>query len=113
MTGNLLLCQTIPNEFKEFHKRKILVDSGKDWHRNSIFGPSRIINSTSKTDSLVINSRFGVLAFTKARAFYGFGHFTYKNNFHITLKIISMDICILEWLIILTYLNGILVSQEI
>ena len=82
MTGNLLLCQTIPNEFKEFHKRKILVDSGKDWHRNSIFGPSRIINSTSKTDSLVINSRFGVLAFTKARAFYGFGHFTYKNNFH-------------------------------
>ena len=79
---NFLLCQTIPNEFKEFHKRKLLIDSGKNWDQNSIFGPPRIINSKSKSDSLIINSRFGIQAFNKARALYGYGHFTYKNNFH-------------------------------
>ena len=79
---NLLLCQTIPNEFKEFHKRKILIDSGKNWYQNSTFGPPRVINSKIKTDSLIINSRFGLQAYSKARSFYGFGHFTYKNNFH-------------------------------
>ena len=82
MACNLLLCQTIPNEFKEFHIRKLLIDSGKNWDQNSIFGPPRLINSKNKTDSLIINSRFGLQAFTKARALYGFGHFTYKNNFH-------------------------------
>ena len=79
---NILLCQTIPNEFKEYHKRSLLISSGKNWHQNSTFGPLRIINSKSKTDSLEINSRFGLQAFTKARALYGFGHFTFKNNFH-------------------------------
>ncbi len=79
---NILFCQTIPNEFKEFHKRKLLIDSGKNWDQNSIFGPPRLINSESKADSLIINSRFGIQVFTKARAFYGFGHFTYENNFH-------------------------------
>ena len=78
---NLLLCQTIPNEFKEFHKRKLLIDSGKNWDQNSIFGPPRLINSKSKTDSLIINSRFGFQVFNKAKALYGYGHFTYKNNF--------------------------------
>ena len=79
---NLLLCQTIPNEFKEFYKRKLLIDSGQNWHQNSTFGPPRMINSKSKTDSLIIRSRFGIQAFTKARALYGFGHFTFNNNFH-------------------------------
>ena len=79
---NLLACQTIPNEFKEFHKRKLLTDSGKNWDQNSIFGPPRLIHSKMKTDSLIINSRFGIQAFNKARALYGYGHFTYKNNFH-------------------------------
>ena len=59
-----------------------MIDSGKNWYQNSIFGPPRVIHSKSKTDSLIINSRFGIQAFTKARALYGFGHFTYKNNFH-------------------------------
>ena len=59
-----------------------MIDSGKNWDQNSIFGPPRIINSKRKTDSLIINSRFGIQAFNKARALYGYGHFTYKNNFH-------------------------------
>ena len=79
---NLLLCQTIPNEFEEFYKRKLLTDSGKNWDQNSIFGPPRLINSKSSKDSLTINSRFGIQSFNKARALYGYGHFTYKNNFH-------------------------------
>ena len=79
---DLLVCQTIPNEFKEFYKRKLLTDSGKNWDQNTIFGPPRIINSKRKTDSLIINSRFGIQAFNKAKALYGYGHFTYKNNFH-------------------------------
>ncbi len=79
---HFLICQTIPNEFKEFNKRKILMDSGKNWFQNSTFGSSRIINSKDGTDSLKIKGRFGIQAFKKARAFYGFGHFTYKSNFH-------------------------------
>ena len=82
MAFNLSFCQTIPSEFKEFQKRKFLIDSGKNWEQNSIFGPLRLINLRSKTDSLIINSRLGLQAFTKGRALYGFGHFTYKNNFH-------------------------------
>ena len=79
---NLLLCQEIPNEFIEFYTRKMLMDSGKAWSQNSIFGPVRINNKNIRTDSLIINSRIGTRNFSRARSFYGYGHFTYKKNFH-------------------------------
>ena len=61
---------------------KIFQDSGKDWIKNSTFGPLRTANQNYTSDSLNIDSRIGLNFYNKARAFYGFGHFTYKNNFH-------------------------------
>ena len=61
---------------------KIFQDSGKDWIKNSTFGPLRTANQNYTSDSLNIDSRIGLNLYNKARAFYGFGHFTYKNNFH-------------------------------
>ena len=58
------------------------MDSGRNWFQNSTFGSARIINGKNKTDSLTIKGRFGLQTFTKARSFYGYGHFTYKSNFH-------------------------------
>ena len=82
LSFDFLLSQEIPNEFIEFHKRKISIDSGKLWSENSIFGPVRKINRNNKTDSLIISSRLGTQIHSRARSFYGYGHFTYKKNFH-------------------------------
>ena len=80
--SNFLVSQEIPNEFIEFHKRKILMDSGETWSQNTIFGPVRKINKENKSDSLIINSRFGTRIFSGARSIYGYGHFTFKKYFH-------------------------------
>ena len=80
-TFNILLSQEIPNEFIEFHKRKILMDSGNAWPQNSIFGPVRKINKNINSDSLIINSRLGLRTLSDARSVYGYGHFTFKKNF--------------------------------
>ncbi len=82
LISDFLLSQEIPNEFLEFYKRKISMDSGKIWSQNSIFGPVRQINKNNKTDSLQIKSRFGFQIFSRARSFYGYGNFTFKKNFH-------------------------------
>ena len=80
--SSFLVSQEIPNEFIEFYKRKILMDSGETWSQNTIFGPVRKINKENKSDSLIINSRFGTRIFSGARSVYGYGHFTFKKHFH-------------------------------
>ena len=78
----MLKSQPIPNEFMEFYKKKILMDSGENWKQNSIFGNHRRAKSKNFTDSLLIDSRLGLQYTNKGRGLYGFGHFSYKNNFY-------------------------------
>ena len=61
---SLTISQEIPNEFSEFHKRKILTELGMDWSQNSIFGPVRWIHNDRYSDSLLIQNRFGFEALT-------------------------------------------------
>ena len=74
--------QPIPNEFMEFFRKKILIDSGKNWSQNSIFSSLRRTNFKDLTDSLYIDSRLGFQYFNKGKALYGSGHFSYNKNFH-------------------------------
>ena len=74
--------QPIPNEFMEFYKKKILIDSGENWNQNSIFSNLRRTNFKYITDSLLINSRLGFQYYNKGKALYGSGHFTYNKNFY-------------------------------
>ncbi len=80
---SLAISQEIPNEFSEFHKRKILTELGMDWSQNSIFGPIRWIQNDRYSDSLLIQNRFGFEALTdNSKLIYGYGHFTYNKFFH-------------------------------
>ena len=56
------------------------MDSGENWNQNTIFGNNRRINPNNLIDSF-IDSRFGLQYNNKGRGLYGFGHFSYKNNF--------------------------------
>ena len=77
-----LVAQEIPNEFYHFKFQKSRFDIGLDWEKNSTFGPVRFNHGNLKSDSLIINSRLGINLFSKSIGLYGFGHFTYKSNFH-------------------------------
>ena len=74
--------QEIPNEFFEFHFQKTLLDAGKNWEDNTIFGPSRFSHGKTLTDSLTIKSRFGTYKGTNGIGLYGFGLFSFKSKFH-------------------------------
>ena len=76
---NISNSQPIPNEFMEFIKKKILIDSGENWNQNSIFGNFRRTNHKNLTDSLSIDSRFGFQYYNIGKALYGFGHFSYNQ----------------------------------
>ncbi len=79
---NISISQPIPNEFMEYYKKKFLMNSGENWNQNTIFGNNRRINPNNLIDSLFIDSRFGLQYNNKGKGLYGFGHFSYKNNFH-------------------------------
>ena len=79
---NILLCQPIPKDFIGFYKKKLMIDSGKNWFQNSIFGPPRMNNKQDMTDSLIIISRLGLKTLSNGKSFYGFGNFTYNKYFH-------------------------------
>jgi len=74
--------QEIPNEFFEFQINKLETDLGENWHKNSIFGPRRYMNLNSKSDSLIINARFGTSIFNDRKSLYAYGHFTFNKYFH-------------------------------
>ena len=79
---NVANSQPIPNEFMEFHWKKILIDSGENWNQNSTFGKLRRINYKNLTDSLFIDSRLGFQYYNKGKALYGYGHFSFNKNFY-------------------------------
>lgn len=79
---SLVFSQEIPNEFFDFHFRKLSTDMGKKWELNSIFGPTRFNHFSKKPDSLNVNARFGTTIFDNYKVLWAFGHFTYRNNFH-------------------------------
>ena len=74
--------QEIPNEFFQFHFEKTLLDAGKNWENNTIFGSSRFSHGKTLTDSLTIKSRFGSYLSTNGTGLYGFALFSFKSNFH-------------------------------
>ena len=74
--------QEIPNEFYQFQLQKLRTDAGKNWTRNTTFGPLRFNHGKNITDSLKVRTRFGSYVSTDAIALYGFGHFTFKSHFH-------------------------------
>ncbi len=74
--------QEIPNEFFEFQKIKFTIDSGLNWESNSSFRPVRYRHSNTKSDSLIINARFGSSIFNNRKLLYGYGHFTFNKYFH-------------------------------
>ena len=77
-----LISQEIPNEFFEFKRDKILIDSGENWENLSTFGPLRYYSNSFKSDSLMVRSKFGVKFSNKNKALYAYGHFTFRNYFH-------------------------------
>ena len=79
---NISNSQPIPNEFMEFYRKKILIDSGENWNQNSIFGNFRRTNHKNLTDSLSIDSRLGFQYYNIGKALYGSGHFSYNQNFY-------------------------------
>ncbi len=79
---NVYDSQPIPNEFIEFHREKNLIDSGENWNQNSIFSNFRRTNLKNLTDSLFIDSRLGFQYYNKGKALYGYGHFSYNENFY-------------------------------
>ena len=74
--------QEIPNEFFEFQINKLEHDLGENWHKNSIFGPGRYVHLNTKSDSLIINTRFGTSIFNDRKSLYAYGHFTFNKYFH-------------------------------
>ena len=82
LTLTFIKSQEIPNEFFQFHFEKALLDAGKNWGNNTIFGPSRFSHGKTLTDSLTIKSRFGTYIGTNGTGLYGFGLFSFKSNFH-------------------------------
>ncbi len=77
-----LIAQEIPNEFYQFKFQKERLNAGDGWENNSIFGPTRFANNNSMNDSLIIKSRLGMNLLSNAMSLYGYGHFTFKSNFH-------------------------------
>ena len=50
MSVVISLCygQEIPNDFYDFQKRKLIIDSGYNWVENTTFGPVRYKHSQKK-----------------------------------------------------------------
>ena len=74
--------QEIPNEFFQFKMDKIYASSGDDWENNTIFGPLRYKRLNIKSDSLIVNARFGSSISNLGKSLYAYGHFTYNKNFY-------------------------------
>ncbi len=84
MSVAMSLCygQEIPNDFYDFQKRKLIIDSGYNWVENTTFGPVRYKHSQKSTDSLKVNTRFGTFFSKGQKMLYAYGHFTFKKYFH-------------------------------
>ena len=80
--ASIIVGQEIPNDFFEFQVNKLQADLGGNWQKNSIFGPARYTHLNTKSDSLIINARFGASIFNDRRSLYAFGHFSFNKYFH-------------------------------
>ena len=78
----LLLSQEIPNDFFEYKKRKLLSDLGRNWSKNTLFGPIRYSQNFEANDSLSTRSRFGTYLSKGKKMLYAYGHFSFKKYFH-------------------------------
>ena len=79
---SILLSQEVPNEFFDFQFKKIYSDIGIDWQNNTTFGPVRYTHKVNNNDSLIMKTRFGLSISNNQKIFYGYGHFTFKQNYH-------------------------------
>ena len=77
-----LYSQPIPNTFLEYKLMRYNFYIDQKWSDNSTFGYRRFEHKHSESDSLKISSRFGIFFTNNQKMLYGFGHFTYKENFH-------------------------------
>ena len=77
-----LYSQAIPNTFLEYKLMRYNFFIDKKWSDNSTFGYRRYEHNHLESDSLKILSRFGTFFTKNQKMLYGYGHFTYKKNFH-------------------------------
>ena len=77
-----IFSQEIPVDFRVFQKRKLFLEIGNNWESQTIFGPIRYDYKNITSDSLITNARFGTRLFNNKKMLYGYGHFTYKINYH-------------------------------
>ena len=77
-----IFSQEIPAEFRAFQLRKLFLEIGNDWDDKTIFGPIRYDHKNITSDSLMVNARFGTRVFNNKKMLYGYGHFTFKKNYH-------------------------------
>jgi len=103
--NSILNAQEIPEEFIENEIYNLSVDIGENWESYTTLGSPRFQLSQNELNQLNIHSRFGFQSINNSIALYGFGHFTFNNNFYGYLypRIVN-DI---------DAFPGILVSQEI
>jgi len=79
---NFIFSQEIPNDFFEFKKRKLLSDMGRNWSKNTLFGPIRYSQNFEANDSLSTRCRFGTYISKGKKMLYAYGHFSFKKYFH-------------------------------
>ena len=77
-----IFSQEIPAEFRALQLRKLFLEIGNNWDDKTIFGPIRYDHKNITSDSLMVNARFGTRVFNNKKMLYGYGHFTYKINYH-------------------------------
>ena len=77
-----LYSQPIPNTFLEYKLMRYSFFNDQKWSDNTTFGYRRYEHNHSESDSLKISSRLGIFVTNNQKMLYGYGHFTYKKNFH-------------------------------
>ena len=75
--------QEIPNEFYQFQLQKLHNDAGKNWSKNTTFGPIRFNHDERPNDDSLHNQTcFGLNSMNDGLAIYAYSHFTFKSQFH-------------------------------
>ena len=80
--NSILNAQEIPEEFIENEIYNLSVDIGENWESYTTLGSPRFQLSQNELNQLNIHSRFGFQSINNSIALYGFGHFTFNNNFY-------------------------------
>ncbi len=77
----VITSQEIPQDFYEFEIQKLQSNIIENWSKNTIFGPSRIVQKDRKSDSLDFRAQLGFNIFDSKKALYAHSHFTFIKNY--------------------------------